>query len=82
MKPKSPCKGCEGHKNIEGCHSTCDAYLTYVEENKAFKEMVRKKSSRNMVAGIGFLTDSSRTAGIRCRSWCYDNTKSERKERE
>ena len=43
MKPKSPCKGCEGHKQIEGCHSTCDAYLAYVEENKAFKEMVRKK---------------------------------------
>lgn len=56
MKPKSPCKGCEGHKQIEGCHSTCDAYLAYVEENKAFKEMVRKKKQSEYGRGE-WLTD-------------------------
>lgn len=41
---KSPCKGCtERHK---GCHSSCEAYKAYDEENK------RRLDAAHMESGV------------------------------
>ncbi len=37
----APCQDCENRK--VGCHSTCDAYITYLKKHRE----IRKKEARN-----------------------------------
>lgn len=39
MKPKSPCYKCE--KRTSSCHSNCEDYISYTEENKKFSDKVK-----------------------------------------
>ena len=45
MKPKSPCLGCKDRKENGICHSTCEDYIAFVDENKARNEMIHKKKA-------------------------------------
>lgn len=37
LKPLAPCKGCE--KRRAGCHSECEEYRAYIEDQKKYKEL-------------------------------------------
>lgn len=43
MKAHAPCHDCERPWKCIGCHSTCEDYLRFVDENKARREMIQKK---------------------------------------
>ena len=45
MKPKSPCQFCKDRKENGICHSTCEEYIAFVDENKARNEMIQKKKA-------------------------------------
>ena len=43
MQAHAPCLDCDRPWKCIGCHSTCEDYLRFVEENKAMREMIQKK---------------------------------------
>ena len=43
MTAHAPCKDCKRPWKCITCHSTCEDYLRFVDENKARREMIQKK---------------------------------------
>lgn len=43
MKPNATCKDCKDR--TVGCHGTCEKYKAFEEENKKYKEAVRKEKA-------------------------------------
>lgn len=47
MKPTSPCQFCNDREENGICHSTCEEYIAFVDENKARNEMIHKKKAES-----------------------------------
>ncbi len=41
MRPTPPCYKCE--KRVLGCHSTCENYKYFINENEKYKQLVREE---------------------------------------
>ena len=42
MKPTSPCQFCEDREENGICHSYCEKYIAFTDENNARNEKIRK----------------------------------------
>lgn len=50
-QPKAPCKDC-GDRQLM-CHSKCDKYLRYLEENEKYKKQRREIAKRTQLRRKG-----------------------------
>ena len=48
-RPKSPCRECDGHSQT--CHAECAAYAAYMEENEAYKQLIRENKRKSYGRG-------------------------------